>query len=55
MAQGKNNAAIGRTLYLSERAVQKHINSLFQKLELNHDDDAHRRVLAVLTYLDQVS
>jgi DNA-binding NarL/FixJ family response regulator len=52
MAQGKNNAAIGRSLFLSERAVQKHINSLFAKLDLNHHDDAHRRVLAVLTYLD---
>ncbi|HEX4703632.1 MAG TPA: response regulator transcription factor [Pseudonocardiaceae bacterium] len=52
MAQGKNNAAIGRALYLTERAVEKRINATFQKLGLNDSADVNRRVLAVLTFLD---
>jgi DNA-binding NarL/FixJ family response regulator len=51
MAQGKNNAAIARSLFLTERAVEKHINSLFHKLELTDEVDAHRRVMAVLASL----
>ena len=52
MAQGKNNAAIAKTLVLTERAVQKHINSLFSKLGLGDSTDVDRRVAAVLKLLD---
>lgn len=52
MAQGKSNAAIARTLVLTERAVQKHINSLFSKLGLGESGDRDRRVAAVLTLLE---
>jgi DNA-binding NarL/FixJ family response regulator len=51
MAQGKNNAAIAKALFLTERAVEKHINSLFHKLELSEENEVHRRVMAVLTLL----
>ena len=51
MAQGKNNAAIAKALFLTERAVEKHINSLFHKLGLSEEPDVHRRVMAVLTFL----
>ena len=51
MAQGKNNGAIGSTLFLSERAVEKHINALFSKLGLSAESDVHRRVKAVLVFL----
>ena len=53
MAQGKNNAAIARALVLTDRAVQKHINSLFAKLGLSGSADVDRRVAAVLTLLDE--
>ena len=51
MAQGKNNAAIAASLSLSERAVEKHINSLFSKLGLSEERDVSRRVKAVLLFL----
>ena len=51
MAQGRNNAGIAEALFLSERAVEKHINSLFSKLGLSEEPDVHRRVKAVLLYL----
>lgn len=51
IAQGRNNAAVGQALYLSERAVEKHISSLFSKLGLSEEPDTHRRVKAVLLYL----
>jgi DNA-binding NarL/FixJ family response regulator len=51
MAQGQNNAAIARSLFLTERAVEKHINSLFHKLGLSEEPDVHRRVMAVLAFL----
>lgn len=53
MAQGRNNAGIAQALYLSERAVEKHINSLFSKLGLTEEVDVHRRVKAVLLFLSQ--
>ena len=53
MAQGRNNAGIGTALGLSERAVEKHINSLFSKLGLSEEGDVHRRVKAVLVYLSE--
>ncbi len=51
IAEGKNNAAVAGALGLSERAVEKHINSLFAKLGLTEEPDLHRRVTAVLLYL----
>jgi DNA-binding NarL/FixJ family response regulator len=51
MAQGKNNASIARSLFLTERAIEKHINSLFHKLDLSEETDVHRRVMAVLSFL----
>jgi DNA-binding NarL/FixJ family response regulator len=51
IAQGKNNAAVAESLVLSERAVEKHINSLFSKLGLGEEPNVHRRVMAVLLYL----
>ena len=51
MAQGKNNASIAKSLFLTERAVEKHINSLFHKLGLSEEPEIHRRVMAVLTFL----
>jgi len=51
MAQGQNNASIARSLFLTERAVEKHINSLFHKLGLSEEPDVHRRVMAVLAFL----
>ena len=51
MAQGKNNAAVAASLVLSERAVEKHINSIFSKLALGEEPEIHRRVKAVLLFL----
>ena len=51
MAQGRNNAAIAKSMVLTERAVEKHINSLFHKLGLTDERDVHRRVMAVLAFL----
>ena len=53
MAQGRNNAGIAQALHLSERAVEKHINSLFSKLDLSEEVDVHRRVKAVLLFLSE--
>jgi DNA-binding NarL/FixJ family response regulator len=53
MAQGKNNAAIAKALFLTERAVEKHTNSLFAKLGLTEERDTNRRVRAVLLFLGQ--
>jgi len=52
IAQGKSNAAIAASLVLSERAVEKHTNSIFSKLGLTEEPDVNRRVKAVLLYLD---
>ncbi len=51
IAQGRTNAAIARDLVVTVGAVEKHISSIFAKLDLPASDDDHRRVLAVLTYL----
>lgn len=51
IAQGKNNAAVAASLFLTERAVEKHINALFAKLQLTDEPDTNRRVKAVLLYL----
>src|SRR3954447_406948 len=52
MATGRNNATIAKTLFLSDRAVEKHIGSVFAKLGLVDEPDVSRRVMAVLTYLE---
>ncbi|MEQ6902659.1 response regulator transcription factor [Nocardioides sp. YIM 152588] len=52
LATGRSNAATAKALYLSERAVEKHIGSVFQKLGLANESDVNRRVMAVLAYLD---
>jgi DNA-binding NarL/FixJ family response regulator len=53
MAEGKNNAAIATKLFLTERAVEKHINSIFSKLGLTEERDIHRRVRAALLFLSE--
>ncbi len=53
MAQGRSNGAIAAALVLSERAVEKHINSIFSKLGLSEERDLNRRVKAVLLYLTE--
>jgi DNA-binding NarL/FixJ family response regulator len=52
MAEGRSNTAIATTLVISSRAVEKHIANIFTKLDLPLSDTDHRRVLAVLRYLD---
>ena len=51
MAEGLSNAGIADRLVVSLGAVEKHISNVFTKLDLDHEQHAHRRVLAVLTYL----
>jgi DNA-binding NarL/FixJ family response regulator len=51
VAEGRSNKAIGQRLFITERAVQKHVTSIFLKLGLPPSDDDHRRILAVLTYV----
>ena len=53
MAEGLSNAGIAERLVVSLGAVEKHISNVFTKLDLDHEKTAHRRVLAVLTYLAQ--
>ena len=52
MAQGRSNAAIGAALFITEKAVAKHTNNIFAKLQLPPCEDDNRRVLAVLAYLN---
>ncbi|MDE3722818.1 response regulator transcription factor [Nocardiopsis sp. N85] len=52
MAEGRSNSAIAGRLYITEKAVSKHINNIFTKLDLPPSSDDSRRVLAVLAYLD---
>ncbi len=51
MAEGKSNRGIAQTLLISQAAVEKHVTRIFQTLELDPDQTEHRRVLAVLAYL----
>jgi DNA-binding NarL/FixJ family response regulator len=52
MAEGRSNAAIAGRLFITEKAVSKHINNIFSQLGMPPSDDNNRRVLAVLTYLN---
>jgi DNA-binding NarL/FixJ family response regulator len=52
MAEGRSNAGIAEKLVVSDSAVAKHINNIFAKLDLHNADADHRRVLAVLRFLD---
>jgi len=52
MAEGRTNKAIAERLFLSEHTIEKHIKNIFATLRLPHSPDDHRRVLAVVTYLD---
>ena len=52
MAQGLTNAGIAKRLYLSERTVEAHVRHVLLKLDIPEGEDGHRRVLAVLTYLE---
>jgi DNA-binding NarL/FixJ family response regulator len=52
MAEGRSNAGIARRLWVTEGTVEKHVRSILTKLTLPETDDDHRRVLAVLTFLD---
>jgi DNA-binding NarL/FixJ family response regulator len=54
MAQGRGNQGIADQLSLSLRTVETHVRSIFTKLELHGTTDDHRRVLAVLTYLEHL-
>jgi DNA-binding NarL/FixJ family response regulator len=51
IAEGKSNQAIAQTLHISEGSVEKHITSLFQKLDLEPDESGNRRVLAALAHI----
>jgi DNA-binding NarL/FixJ family response regulator len=51
MAEGRTNAAIARAMVVTAGAVEKHVSSIFGKLDLPATDDDHRRVLAVLAFL----
>jgi DNA-binding NarL/FixJ family response regulator len=53
LAQGKSNAAIADSLFLTKRAVEKHINSIFFKLNLSEAEDVSKRVKAALMFLDE--
>jgi DNA-binding NarL/FixJ family response regulator len=52
MAEGRSNAGIGRRLWITEGTVEKHVHSILSKLRLPETDDDHRRVLAVVRFLD---
>ncbi len=52
IATGRSNAATAKALYMSERAVEKHIGATFQKLGLANEADTNRRVMAVLAFLE---
>jgi serine/threonine-protein kinase PknK len=52
MAEGRSNAGIGRRLWITEGTVEKHVHSILTKLRLPDTDDDHRRVLAVVRFLD---
>jgi DNA-binding NarL/FixJ family response regulator len=51
MAEGRSNGAIAKALVVTDGAVEKHVKNIFTKLDLPPDEEQHRRVLAVITYL----
>jgi serine/threonine-protein kinase PknK len=53
MAEGRTNRGIARRLWLIERTIETHIASILAKLGIGADEEDHRRVLAVLTFLNQ--
>jgi DNA-binding NarL/FixJ family response regulator len=53
MAEGRSNAGIGRHLWVTEGTVEKHVHSILSKLRLGETADDHRRVLAVITFLER--
>ena len=52
MAEGRSNAGIAASLWLAEGTVEKHVGSIMSKLDLSENSEDHRRVLAVITFLD---
>jgi DNA-binding NarL/FixJ family response regulator len=52
MAEGRSNAGIARALWVTEGTVEKHVHSILSKLPLAESEDDHRRVLAVITFLE---
>jgi DNA-binding NarL/FixJ family response regulator len=52
MAEGRSNAGIARRLWVTEGTVEKHVHSILAKLPLSGTDDDHRRVLAVIAFLE---
>jgi DNA-binding NarL/FixJ family response regulator len=54
MAEGRSNAGVARRLWVTEGTVEKHVRSILTKLDLPETDDDHRRILAVLTYLEGI-
>jgi DNA-binding NarL/FixJ family response regulator len=54
MAEGRSNHAIAEQLVITERAVEKHVTSIFSKLDLTPAAEDHRRVLAVLAYIESL-
>ena len=52
MAEGRSNAGIGQALWVTEGTVEKHVRSILMKLRLPESAEVHRRVLAVLAFLD---
>jgi serine/threonine-protein kinase PknK len=52
MAEGRSNSGIAHRLYITEGAVEKHVRSILMKLRLPTTEDDHRRVLAVVTFLE---
>jgi DNA-binding NarL/FixJ family response regulator len=52
MAEGRSNAGVAKILTVTEKTVEFHVSSIFSKLGLEPSDGDHRRVLAVLAYLD---
>ena len=52
MAEGRSNAGIARQLWITEATVEKHVHNILTKLRLAESEADHRRVLAVITFLD---
>ncbi|WP_432832142.1 response regulator transcription factor [Dactylosporangium sp. CA-092794] len=55
MAEGRSNAGVAKALWVTEGTIEKHVRSILTKLDLPETDETHRRVLAVLTFLEAAS